>query len=152
MQGRLIESKSENIFFNLATEHSILQLHTHNFFKGTVRFWNTPRAVILGRSQDVEAEVDTAYCKRENIVITRRISGGGTVYSDRGNLNISISMKKRDLVKNRFNYQEIAENFSNILIKALRSQYQDESFQVLDSTSVLFQNKKISGSAGYIHR
>jgi lipoate-protein ligase A len=44
-------------------------------------------SVIVGRHQQIEAEVDVAYCRRHGIEIVRRISGGGAVYHDRGNIN-----------------------------------------------------------------
>jgi lipoate-protein ligase A len=152
MQGRIYELEAGNIFYNLALEHAILHQHSQTEFSCTIRFWRTPRAVVLGRSQDIDQEINIPYCKRNEIVIARRISGGGTVYTDQGNLNISIFIKRKNFNQKVFNYQSITETFSNILIKALSSQYPIESFEILNSSSVVFQNKKISGSAGYIHK
>jgi len=61
----------------------------------TIRFWRNLRAVILGRSQSLSAEVDEAGALEEGIPILRRISGGGTVYHYPGNLNVSVFMSKR---------------------------------------------------------
>lgn len=44
-------------------------------------------SVIVGRNQAIEAEVDTDYCRKQGIEVVRRISGGGAVYHDRGNIN-----------------------------------------------------------------
>ena len=48
------------------------------------------RAVVVGRNQTIEAEVDCIYCREHNIEVVRRQSGGGTVYHDKGNLNYAI--------------------------------------------------------------
>ncbi|MCG6893002.1 MAG: lipoate--protein ligase family protein [Desulfobacteraceae bacterium] len=48
---------------------------------------NSP-AVVIGRHQNPWAEVDMGYAMRKGIPVVRRISGGGAVYHDRGNLNL----------------------------------------------------------------
>ena len=47
---------------------------------------NTP-SVILGRNQTVAAEIDGDFCRAHGIEVVRRLSGGGAVYHDLGNLN-----------------------------------------------------------------
>lgn len=61
----------------------------------TVRLWVNQPAVILGRSQSRDAEVDVAKATAFGIPTLRRLSGGGTVYHYPGNLNISVAMQKR---------------------------------------------------------
>ena len=51
--------------------------------------WQTAPTVIFGRNQVLEAEVDTAYCREHGVEMYRRKSGGGCVYSDRGNIMLS---------------------------------------------------------------
>ena len=48
------------------------------------------RAVVVGRNQTIEAEVDSHYCNAHGIEVVRRRSGGGTVFHDGGNLNYAI--------------------------------------------------------------
>lgn len=47
-------------------------------------------AVIVGRNQTIEAEIDGDYCMQHGIKVVRRKSGGGAVYHDGGNLNYAI--------------------------------------------------------------
>jgi lipoate---protein ligase len=61
----------------------------------TIRLWRNSRAVILGRSQSLSAEVDQVCAAKLDIPILRRISGGGTVYHYPGNLNVSLFLRKR---------------------------------------------------------
>lgn len=51
--------------------------------------WSVDPTVIIGRHQVLENEVDLPYCHKNGIQIVRRKSGGGAVYSDRGNLMLS---------------------------------------------------------------
>ncbi len=55
-----------------------------------LRLWRNPRCVIIGRGQRPEREVDLAACARDELPVLRRGSGGGTVYQDLGNLNVTL--------------------------------------------------------------
>ena len=52
-------------------------------------FWTVDPTVIFGRHQVMKNEVNIDYCNRHGVAMYRRKSGGGCVYSDRGNLMIS---------------------------------------------------------------
>lgn len=62
----------------------------------TLRLWRNDRCVVVGRSQVAEAEVDMAACRELDIPVLRRFSGGGTVYHDPGNLNVSLILRRDD--------------------------------------------------------
>lgn len=70
---------------NLAYEEWLF----HAFDEAILRLWVNPRAVIVGKHQNAMAEANVPYCLAENIPVVRRISGGGTVYHDPGNINFS---------------------------------------------------------------
>ena len=53
--------------------------------------WQNAPAVIIGRNQSVYSEVNLQYLKANNITLARRVTGGGAVYHDNGNLNYSIA-------------------------------------------------------------
>jgi len=52
--------------------------------------WQSKPSVIVGKHQNVLKEVNTGYTQKKNIPVIRRISGGGTVYHDPGNLNYTV--------------------------------------------------------------
>lgn len=54
------------------------------------RLWRNSACVVVGRSQRVEREVNLAACARDRTPVLRRASGGGTVYTDPGTINVSV--------------------------------------------------------------
>ena len=73
---------------NLASEESCLEQARRD---GVPVFllWRNENAVILGRNQNAFAECDMEAVRRNHTLIVRRMSGGGAVYHDLGNLNFS---------------------------------------------------------------
>jgi lipoic acid synthetase/lipoate-protein ligase A len=59
--------------------------------------WQSEPTVIIGRNQDLEAEVNIDYCRKHDVEIVRRKSGGGCVYSDKGNIMISYISRRGDV-------------------------------------------------------
>lgn len=59
--------------------------------------WQNRPSVIIGLNQSAYAEVNLPYLEAEGITLARRVTGGGAVYHDLGNLNYSISGKAREL-------------------------------------------------------
>jgi lipoate-protein ligase A len=114
-----------------------------------IRFWYNPPSVILGRNQRIEEEVNMNYCREHNILIGRRISGGGTVFHDSGSLNISLFILKEWLpLSKTATVLEVTDFFTDLLIRSLNETgYQ--FIEKLGATNILYKGKKISGSAGY---
>ena len=88
---RYVIMQSRDIRENLATEDYLL--NTLSFEEPLVLFYIQEPCVILGRNQNAYEEIDLAYA-RERIVITRRLSGGGAVYDDLGNVSFSFVVQE----------------------------------------------------------
>lgn len=58
--------------------------------------WRNQPCVVLGRNQNPWLECNIPYIKEKSIILTRRQSGGGTVYHDLGNLNVTILTSKHE--------------------------------------------------------
>ncbi len=71
--------------FNLAAEEYLLTQGLHNGFM----LWRNRPAVVIGRNQNPCSQVDIVTAQRKNIPVLRRISGGGAVYHDLGNVNFT---------------------------------------------------------------
>jgi lipoate-protein ligase A len=106
-------------------------------------FYINRPSVIVGRNQRMEAEVDTAYCREEGIEVFRRISGGGTVYQDYGNINYAFICGETDVP---FPDRDFATPLRNAL----------HAFGVAVTVGrrkeLLAGERKISGTASHITR
>ena len=151
MSGRLLTTFMTDLYYNLALENAILLEQEKLPYHMTLRIWKNPTSVIIGRNQQVEEEIDMKYCAKHNILIGRRTSGGGAVYHDEGNLNISFFVLKSIVPKNVFSLPEITNFFTELLLRSLENTG-ITNLSKEGNSSILFKNKKISGSAGYIRK
>ena len=79
----IIQSHSHSTGFNLAAEEYLFSRREDEIL---FLYVNTP-SVVIGSNQAILAEVDMDYCVTNNISVFRRMSGGGAVFHDEGNLN-----------------------------------------------------------------
>lgn len=103
--------------------------------------WHVYGAVIIGKNQLLETEVNEAFLKEHNIPVFRRLSGGGAVYSDEGCIKYSFLSKRYDkdsIFKESLN--KIKSVFDALEIPVSLSGRND----------ILFDGKKFSGNA-YFH-
>lgn len=85
----IIDSPSNNAWFNIASEEYLLNKYPQEEL--FLLYVNAP-SIIVGRFQNTLAEINLDYVKENNIKVVRRLSGGGAVYHDLGNLNFSFHM------------------------------------------------------------
>lgn len=81
---RYLRSTSNEPAFNLAMEEYFFGKPEEYFL-----LWQNNPSVIIGASQNAMAEIDYDYVNRNNITVARRISGGGAVFHDLGNVNFT---------------------------------------------------------------
>ncbi len=108
-----------------------------------VRFYTNSSSVVLGAHQCEALEVNRAYCARNGIKVVRRISGGGAVYHDEGNLNVAFAVNARFLPE-----KYLAENvrFFAGIIKNVLSSF-GLNAELGTHNEVIINGKKVSGSA-----
>lgn len=82
----IITSKTNNPAFNLAAEEVLLRKHKENI----IFFYINSPSVIVGKHQNTLSEINLDYLQKNKIPVYRRLSGGGTVYHDFGNVNYCI--------------------------------------------------------------
>jgi lipoate-protein ligase A len=82
-----IVNNSTDPYFNMALEEYIVKQmdDSQNYFM----LWQNQPAVIVGRNQNTIEEINQSYIKEHGIIVMRRLSGGGAVYHDHGNLNFT---------------------------------------------------------------
>ncbi|HEX5408534.1 MAG TPA: lipoate--protein ligase [Gemmatimonadaceae bacterium] len=99
---------------------------------------NSP-AVIIGKHQNTAEEIDTDFIREHNVQVVRRISGGGAVYHDLGNLNFSVITRYSP---QRFNnYRE----FTGPVVSALREL--GVPAETTGRNDIVVEGRKISGNA-----
>ncbi|MGM0626397.1 MAG: lipoate--protein ligase [Bacteroidota bacterium] len=84
----VIKSPSRDAYFNIAAEEFLLKNKKQDVF---LLYINKP-AIIVGKFQNTLAEINREYVEKNGIKVVRRLSGGGAVYHDEGNLNFSFHM------------------------------------------------------------
>lgn len=87
-----IDTKSKNPYFNLACEEYLFR----NFKEEILIIYINSPAVIIGKHQNAYEEVNLRYIREKNIPLIRRISGGGSVYHDKGNINFTFIRNRED--------------------------------------------------------
>jgi len=146
---RLLDETEACPEFNLACEEAIARAAE----KPTVRLWQNSRCVVLGRYQVREAEVDLESCAAAKIPVYRRFTGGGAVYHDSGNLNVSIVLpsgspvlqSNRELARVPQAYSLVLHPLANALrCMGLRPQ--------ISARELSLGGRKISGAAAWLGR
>ena len=80
----LHDDKTRPLSFYLAMEEYIAR--SKSLSEDAFFMWQVEPSVIFGRNQDIFAEVNIDYCRKQGINMFRRKSGGGCVYADRSNV------------------------------------------------------------------
>lgn len=99
----LIVDTGTSAAWNLAAEEYLLTQRREPF----VRLWRNADSVIIGRHQNAYAEIDLDFVEREGIPVVRRMTGGGAVFHDLGNVNYSF-------------FDLSGHTFTDVILDALR--------------------------------
>ena len=83
----LIESPSVDPRFNLALEQYVFDCLPRR--ESYLMLWQNHNTIVIGKYQNTALEINSAYVKEHDITVVRRLSGGGAVYHDLGNLNFT---------------------------------------------------------------
>lgn len=104
-------------------------------------FYVNEPSIIIGKNQNTIEEINTSFVEDHGIHVVRRISGGGAVYHDHGNLNFSfITKDDGDSFRNFAKFTEpVIEALAQLGVKA----------ELLGRNDILVDGKKISGNAQF---
>lgn len=133
-------NNSDDPFFNHAAEEYLMD----NFNDEIFMLWINRPAILIGRNQNTMSEINYEYAKENDITVVRRLSGGGTVYNDYGNMLYTFITYRGDnegQVKNGF------EKFAAPVIDALQSLGVNAIFT--GRNDITIEDKKFSGNAQY---
>ncbi len=137
---RSIYVQSTDPMFNLALEEWLFaNLDTHD--AGYFLLWHNAPCIIVGRHQNTFQEINTSLVDAYNLPVVRRMTGGGAVYHDLGNVNFSFI---RPLQAGEHGHIDFA-TFLNPMVDALQRLGINAVFSSRNDLTV--GEKKISGSA-----
>ncbi|MFN6048926.1 MAG: biotin/lipoate A/B protein ligase family protein [Bacteroidota bacterium] len=137
---RFIVSPSTDVYYNLAAESHFLHHTSENLFL----FWQSESAVVCGKHQNLCAEINYAACGALGIKAARRVSGGGTVYHDLGNLNFAFIQDLGTTLDKAVNYKRFLEPIRQALATlGIESTYSERD-------DLLYKGLKFSGNAQHI--
>ncbi|MCI6738926.1 MAG: lipoate--protein ligase [Intestinibacter sp.] len=130
-------SDYKNPYFNIALEEYLFS--SDDFGDDIIIVWRNEESIFLGKNQNPYVEIEHSLINNRKIPLLRRISGGGTVYHDLGNVNMTfiqknVKLDKIDFIKYTKFMQKMLDYFG---VKATYS----------DRKDLLVDGKKISGSA-----
>ncbi len=136
----IINRKSTNPYFNIAAEEYLVK----NVEEPCFMIWQNSPSVIIGKHQNPLREVNLEFTQKNDIPIIRRISGGGTVYHDLGNINYSfIDFGKQESLVNFAKYsQPILDVLNKMEVDA----------KLVGKSDLKINGQKFSGNASHVHR
>lgn len=135
---KLINVLSTDPYLNLALEEIYLNEAKEDMFL----LWQNYNTIVVGRNQNTFSEINHHFVKEHKIKVVKRLSGGGAVFHDIGNLNFSFIINK--ISKEKINFQEILKP----IIGFLKTLNLDAKFS--GRNDILLDNKKISGCSLYM--
>lgn len=132
--------KNTDPYFCLAAEEYLLKKFSEDIFM----LWQSDNTIVVGKHQNTMAEINYPFVRDNSITVARRISGGGTVFHDAGNVNFSF-------IKNVSSPAEISfKLFTEPVVEALAK------LNVTATTSgrndLLIEGLKVSGNAEHVFK
>ena len=137
---RYIWLNTQSPHHNLAVEEYLLK-HTHD---DIFMLWQNADSIIIGRHQNTLAEINLDFVEQQHIIIARRLTGGGAVFHDLGNLNFTFiqNIQPEEKEINFVKYlQPIVDALNHLGVAATFSGRND----------IVIDGKKISGNAMCFH-
>lgn len=135
---KIVISNEYDATYNLALEEYLIKtIREENI---VLFLWQNEKSVIIGRNQNPYMECDMSYADNNRISVVRRMSGGGAVFHDLGNLNYSVIYKK-DLLSKEYVTDFVIQSLKDVGIGVNKNGRND----------IEIDEKKVSGTA-FFHR
>ena len=136
----IIHLENTDPYFCLAAEEFFLK----NFVEDIFIIWQSENAIVVGKHQNALGEINYPFVRDNKITVARRISGGGTVFHDFGNVNFSFIKNVKSPAEISFKQftEPVVAALSKLGVLAINSGRND----------LLVSGKKISGNAEHVFK
>ncbi len=141
-QTVFIESDSTDPRYNLALEQYVFDYMPKD--RDYFWLWQNDNTIVVGKHQNTAQEINQEYVNAHGITVVRRLSGGGAVYHDMGNVNFTFIADAEDI--ERLNLQAFCEPVVRVLKKM------GISAEVKGRNDITIEGKKFSGNSQYVKR
>ena len=137
---KYIESNSTDPYFNLALEEYVFEHMPKD--ESYFMLWQNANTIVIGKYQNAFEEVNQRAVEERGIKVARRLSGGGAVYHDMGNLNFTFIVDQKDVKGMNFKI------FVVPIVETLKGFGVEAEFS--GRNDILVNGMKISGNSQYV--
>ena len=106
--------------------------------------WQNKNAIVVGKHQNALAEINMDYVREKNITVVRRLSGGGTVFHDLGNLNFTFIMNGSE------GHLVDFKKYTAPILEVLQELTVDARFR--EKSDLVINGMKFSGNAEHVFK
>lgn len=137
------QNHTTNPYFNLAMEEYLVRNADCRQDDFLFLYQNDP-CIVVGKNQSIYREINFHYLRNNTLKLARRVSGGGTVYHDAGNVNFAFITAFHESKLNNYRY------FTTPIITALNKVGVPAAMD--ERNNIICMGKKISGNAQFTNR
>ena len=143
---RLIDSGVRDGRMQIAETAALIEMHAAGQMPDLVRFLRFPPTVLIGRHQIMSSEVHVERCRAEGVGLVRRVTGGGTIYLDEGQVGWELIFDRRAIL------QPTLSEYARTICEAVASGLSDAfgiDARYRPRNDIEVGGRKISGTGGY---
>jgi len=142
---RVVDTGVREGRFNIAVDQAMVELHQAGRIPDTFRFMRFPPTALIGRHQALGQEIDVPYCRAHGIGTVRRITGGGAIYLDEGQLGWGLVFHRHTL--GAVSLAELARDICQTVAVGLTRLGVPARYRPRNDIEV--DGRKISGTGGF---
>ena len=142
---RIIDTGVREGRANIAFDPALIELRQKDKVPDTIRFMRFPPTALIGRHQDLSREINLDYCAEDGVGVVRRVTGGGAIYLDEGQLGWELVFNRASL--GIANLPDLAAAICNAAAAGLRELGVNAKFRPRNDIEV--DGRKISGTGGF---
>ena len=142
---RVIDTGVRPATEQIAFDQALVDLHQEGKIPDTLRFLQFAPAALVGRHQSTQREINLDYCEANGIQVGRRLTGGGAIYLDQGQLGWELIIHKQSLPSAAL--PQVTQQICEATASSISSFGIDAKYRPFSDIEV--DGRKISGTGGY---